>query len=115
MLVYDGSKDWGLSTKSPSGRSAVGVGNDDSFLFFLVTSMNIRRAAQRFDAVTLDQFADLIVLISKESYLDLKHAINMEGYSYPFVSLPKSGAHFGVDQRKNMASAWRIQMVVATP
>jgi hypothetical protein len=110
ILIYGGVPDFGLGTRDYSDRSAVGIGASGEFMFFLALSINETAGARpRYDAVTIKQFADLIAQLAKELRIGVSSAINMEGYSYPYVLLPKNSFAVGVNEIKAMPSIFSLE------
>lgn len=115
ILVSRGNKDSGLSPlNSPppySDRSAVGIGRDGSFMFFMaVTTSNTAGKPSRHDALTLDQFAELIVLMGNSLGSAVDSAMNLEGYSYPFAIAPRAQFSLGLDEKKMMSNAFQLKL-----
>ena len=110
VLVYDAQRDHDLGTQVFSDRSAVGISSNGDFMYFLVLTINESSGkAPTHNAVTLTQFADIILHLSQEVGVRLERAINLEGYSYPFVFIPKGSRSVGLNEKKVMPSVFALE------
>jgi hypothetical protein len=80
-------------------------------MFFMAVSLNPPPPAtnRRHDALTLDEFSELIIYLGKQLNTEVRDAVNLEGYSYPFASVPKARFKLGLDEKKMMSSAFLLK------